>query len=147
MIRHLSSTARSDNQKRKNVVGLDVREAREKLLADGFTVKVKGDGDQVLSQIPTGGQSVPQKGVIILYTSEEAKEETVEMPDLLGMTVNEATSRALAVGLNIKIAGNSLMTSELRSYTQSVEAGTPIPYGTTVTVHFKSNMGISDGNE
>ena len=131
----------------KNVVGQDVGEAREKLLADGFTVKVKGDGDTVLSQIPSGGQSVPQKGAIILFTSEESKAETVEMPDLLGLTVNEATSRALAVGINIKIAGNSLMTSELRAYEQSVAVGTPIPYGTTVTVHFKSNMGITDGNE
>lgn len=131
----------------KNVVGLDVGEAREKLHADGFTVKVKGNGDTVLSQIPSGGQSVPQKGAIILFTSEESKAETVEMPDLLGMTVNEATNRALAVGINIKIAGNSLMTSELRSYEQSVEAGTTIPYGTTVTVHFKSYMGVTDGNE
>ncbi|MBR5620031.1 MAG: PASTA domain-containing protein, partial [Clostridia bacterium] len=131
----------------KNVVGQDVGEAREKLLADGFTVKVKGNGDTVLSQIPSGGQSVPQKGAIILFTSEESKAETVEMPDLLGLTVNEATSRALAVGINIKIAGNSLMTSELRAYEQSVAVGTPIPYGTTVTVHFKSNMGITDGNE
>ena len=131
----------------KNVVGQNVGQAREKLLADGFTVKVKGDGDTVLSQIPSGGQSVPQKGAIILFTSDEAKAETVEMPDLLGLTVNEATSRALAVGINIKIAGNSLMTSELRSYEQSVEVGTPIPYGTTVTVHFKSNMGVTDGNE
>ncbi len=131
----------------KNVVGLDVGEAREKLHADGFTVKVKGNGDTVLSQIPSGGQSVPQKGAIILFTSEEAKAETVEMPDLLGLTVNEATSRALAVGINIKIAGNSLMTSELRSYEQSIEVGTPIPFGTTVTVHFKSNMGVTDGNE
>ena len=131
----------------KNVVGLDVRQARDKLHADGFTVKVKGDGDTVLSQIPSGGQSVPQKGAIILFTSEESKAETVEMPDLLGLTVNEATNRALAVGINIKIAGNSLMTSELRAYEQSVEVGTPIPYGTTVTVHFKSNMGITDGTE
>ena len=129
------------------MVGQNVGDAREKLLADGFTVKVKGDGDTVLSQIPSGGQSVPQKGAIILFTSEEAKSETVEMPDLLGLTVNEATSRALAVGINIKIAGNSLMTSELRAYEQSIEVGKQIPYGTTVTVHFKSNMGVTDGNE
>ena len=131
----------------KNVVGLDVREASDKLHADGFTVKVKGDGDTVLSQIPSGGQSVPQKGAIILFTSEESKDETVEMPDFLGLTVNEATNHALSLGINIKIAGNSLMTSELLAYEQSIEAGTPVPLGTTVTVHFKSNSGVVDGDE
>ena len=131
----------------KNVVGMGVREAREKLLADGFTVKVKGDGDEVIAQIPGGGQSVPQKGAIILYTSEQAKLEKLEMPNLLGLTVNQATNEALALGLNVKIAGNSLMGSELVSYTQSVEPGELVDYGTTVTIHFKSNMGVTDGAE
>ncbi len=131
----------------KNVVGMSVREAREKLLADGFTVKVKGDGDEVLAQIPGGGQSVPQKGAVILYTSEASKAEKLEMPDLLGLTVNQATNEALALGLNVKIAGNSLMGSELVSFSQSIEPGELVDYGTTVTIHFKSNMGVSDADE
>ena len=128
----------------KNVVGMNVQEARTTLQADGFSVKVKGDGDSVIAQIPGGGQSVPQNGAIILYTSEEAKSETLEMPDLLGLTVNQATAKALAAGINIRIAGNSLMSSELVSYSQSVEPGEAVGYGSTVTVHFKSNMGITD---
>ena len=131
----------------KNVVGQPVGEARQTLQADGFTVKVKGDGDEVVSQIPSGGQSVPKNGAIILYTSEEAKSEMQEMPDLTGLTMNEATNRLLSLGLNIKIAGNSLMGSELHAYSQSVEAGEQIPFGTTVTVHFKSDFGVTDGAE
>ena len=128
----------------KNVVGQNVQEARTTLQADGFTVRVKGDGDTVISQIPGGGQSVPQNGAIILYTTEDAKSETLEMPDLLGLTINQATAKALAAGINIKIAGNSLMSSELVSFSQSVEPGEPVGFGTTVTVHFKSNMGVVD---
>lgn len=131
----------------KNVVGMPVGEARQTLQADGFTVKVKGDGEEVVSQIPSGGQSVPQKGAIILYTSEEAKAEMQEMPDLTGLTMNEATNALLSLGLNIKIAGNSLMGSELKAYSQSVEPGEQIPFGTTITVHFKSYYGVTDGAE
>ena len=128
----------------KNVVGQNVQEARTTLQADGFTVKVKGDGGTVIAQIPGGGQSVPQNGAIILYTTEQAKSETLEMPDLLGLTINQATAKALAAGINIKISGNSLMSSELVSFRQSVEPGEQVGYGTTVTVSFKSNMGVTD---
>lgn len=128
----------------KNVVGKAVGEAREALLADGFTVKVRGDGDTVISQIPAGGQKVPQNGAIILYTSKESTNDTLEMPNLVGLSVNEATNKALAAGVNVKIAGNSLMSSELSSYKQSIEPGAKVSYGTTVTVYFKSNTNIED---
>lgn len=128
----------------KNVVGKGVGEAREALLADGFTVKVRGDGDTVISQIPAGGQKVPQNGAIILYTSQESTNDTLQMPNLVGLSVNEATNKALAAGINIKISGNALMSSELSSYKQSIEPGTEVGYGTTVTVYFKSNTNIED---
>ena len=128
----------------KDVVGKGVAEAKNILVSDGLNVKIKGDGDTVISQIPAGSQSVPKNGVVILYTSQESKNETVEMPDLTGLSVNEATARALAVGINIKISGNSLLASELVSYKQSIEKGTKTAYGTVVTVSFKSNTGISD---
>lgn len=128
----------------KNVIGRPVAEARETLLANGFTVKVRGDGDTVISQIPAGGQKVPQNGAIILYTSKESTNDTTEMPNLVGLSVNEATNKALAAGINIKIAGNSLMSSELFCYKQGVEPGTKVSYGTTVTAYFKSNTNIED---
>ena len=131
----------------KDVIGLPVGDAMQKLREDGFTVKVKGDGETVISQLPFGGQSVPKKGAIILYTSEESKSEMLEMPDLTGLSINDATNRALAEGINIRIAGNSLLGSELQAYSQSVEPGEMIPFGTTVTVHFKSNFDVSDADE
>lgn len=128
----------------KDVVEKSVAEAKSMLTADGLNVKIKGDGDTVISQMPSGGQSVPKNGVVILYTSQESKGETVEMPDLTGLSVNEATNRALAAGINIKISGNSLLASELISYKQSIEKGTQVECGTVVTVSFKSNTGITD---
>ena len=128
----------------KDVVGKGVSEAKNILVSDGLTVKIKGNGDTVISQIPAGSQSVPKNGVVILYTSQDSKNETVEMPDLTGLSVNEATKKALAAGINIKISGNSLLASELVSYKQSIETGARVEYGTVVTVSFKSNTGISD---
>ncbi len=127
-----------------NVVGLSPSEGRSRLSEEGFTVIVRGDGDEVLKQIPSGDQDVPTGGVIILYTSQGAEEETLTMPDLTGMTILQATNTANAAGINIKISGNSLLESELTAYKQSIEPGKEINYGTVVTVYFKSNMGVTD---
>ncbi len=127
-----------------DAVGKSVAKAKSEIEAAGLTVKVKGDGDTVISQMPTAGQNVPRNGVVILYTSQQSREEKVEMPDLVGLTVTEATDRALLSGINLKISGNSLLSNELVSYKQNIEKGTMVEAGTVVTVSFKSNTGISD---
>lgn len=128
-------------------VGMKVDDARKALSSLKLTCKVKGGGGTVLSQIPSAGQSVPKNGVVILYTSDDAKTETVEMPDLTNLTITQAVNKASAAGINVNITGNSLLGSELMSYKQSIEAGKEVSYGTVVTVYFKSNMGIADLDE
>ncbi len=128
-------------------VGMAVGEAQKAISALKLTYKVKGSGDTVLSQIPSAGQSVPKNGVVILYTSDEAKTETVAMPDLTKLTITQAVNKAAAAGINVNITGNSLLGSELVSYKQSIDSGKEVSYGTVVTVYFKSNMGIADLDE
>ena len=70
--------------------------------------------------------------------------ETVVVPDLTQMTLTMANRYALSSGLNIRISGNALNEGELISYSQSIEPGTEVEYGTTITVYFKSDTGVSD---
>lgn len=127
-----------------NLVGSTVGDARAMLVGEGFEVKVVGEGETVLSQMPAYNQSMPQNGVIVLYTEADAERLTVTVPDLRQMTVSQANKYALAAGLNIKISGNALNAGELTSYDQSIEPGEEVEYGKTITVYFKSDVGVDD---
>ncbi len=126
------------------VVGTEVDDAKALLEEKGFTVKVSGDGDKVITQMPAAAQSIPQNGVIVLYTEADAESLTAEVPDLCGISLSLVNKYAHSAGINVKISGNALNSSELVSYDQSIEAGTEVEYGRTVTVYFKSNTGVND---
>lgn len=127
-----------------NIVGSSVKDAKAMLIEEGFEVKVVGNGETVLSQMPAYNQTMPQNGVIVLYTEKDAERVTVEVPDLRQMTVSQANKYALSAGLNIKISGNALNAGELISYDQSIEPGDEVEYGKTITVYFKSDVGVGD---
>ncbi len=127
-----------------NLVGSTVSDAQALLESSGFEVKTVGSGETVTAQMPAYNQTMPQNGIIVLYTENDAQRVTVTVPDLRMMTVSQANKYALAAGLNIKISGNALNTGELISYDQSVEPGEEVEYGKTVTVYFKSNTNVND---
>lgn len=127
-----------------NLIGGSVENVKNILEEKGFEYKIIGDGDTVVSQMPTYNQSIPQGGIIVVYTEPEAERLTVTVPNLTQMTFSMANKYAVSAGLNIKISGNALNEGELISYDQSIAEGTEVEYGTTVTVYFKSNTGVSD---
>ncbi len=127
-----------------NVVNQNIDEAKEYLDDLGFEVKVVGKGKSVIDQIPSYEQSIPQGGIVVLYTQEASDRLTVTVPDLSGLTVAQASREALDAGLNIKISGNALKEVELVSYDQSIAKGETVEYGRTITVYFKSNQDVND---
>jgi len=127
-----------------NMIGSNIKDAKQMLRKDGFEVKTVGNGDVVVSQIPAYNQSMPKNGIVVLYTETDAERMTTEVPDLRQMTVSQANKQALAAGLNIKISGNALNAGELISYDQSLEVGEKVDCGKTITVYFKSNTGVGD---
>ena len=127
-----------------NLVGSSIGDAKAMLVGEGFEVKVVGSGETVLSQIPAYNQAMPQNGVVVLYTEADAERLMVTVPDLRQMTVSQANKYALSAGLNIKISGNALNAGELISYDQSIEPGEEVEYGKTITVYFKSDVGVDD---
>lgn len=126
------------------VTGKTIGDAQSLLENDKFSVSVVGDGDKVLSQMPAAGQYIPQGGVVVLYTDDQKKKLKVIVPDFSGMTISEANYAAINSGINIKVSGNSLSEESMTAYRQSSPKGTEIESGSTVTVYFKTNSGISD---
>lgn len=127
-----------------NLVGRPVGEAKTMLSEGGFNVRISGDGETVVSQMPAYGQYIPQDGIVVLYTDDEKKKLTAVVPDFESMTVSQANYAAAAAGINIKISGNSLSSSGLTAYRQSVAAETEVDCGSTVTVYFRTTSGVSD---
>lgn len=117
--------------------GVSVSDAKSAVEKDGFTCTVKGDGDTVISQIPTVSSNVSTGGNIVLYTDSSSQEETVTVPNLIGYSASEVNNVASAYGLNVSFSGAA--TSGGVSTAQSVSEGTSVSPGTVVTVTFASS--------
>ena len=125
------------------VIGKDPDSAEEVLENAGFSVRVIGDGDIIVSQSPAGGQTIPKGGVVAIYATQDDEDKLeVTVPDLSGLRMSEVKKYAASEGVNIRVFGNS--GSGVVSYDQSVEPGTAVEYGTIVTVYFKSYENIGD---
>lgn len=119
-----------------NVTGKTVEEAKSSLEGEDLNYKVMGSGDTVLEQIPAFGEAIPQGGTVVLYTDTESTSETVEVPDLTGMSLAAANQAAVDSGVQILVTGAALTSDNPVSQTQDIEAGTKVRPGTVITVGF-----------
>lgn len=125
------------------LTGRTVADAKEIAEDQNLSVRIIGNGENVIKQIPSFGQTMPRSGVVILYT-ENQSEGTTKVPDFTGMSLSVARKSANNLGLNIKISGNAFTGSDILAYSQDIEKDTEVKYGTVVTVYFKSYSGVSD---
>ncbi len=125
-----------------NLIGEGTDTVRSK--ASGFTVKVVGNGETVISQMPLAGQSMPKGGVIVVYTEENSDKQTSVVPNLTGLTITEANRIAVNSGFNIKIAGTTQGAGQVLSYKQSLVAETTAETGSVITVYFRSSENVTD---
>jgi stage V sporulation protein D (sporulation-specific penicillin-binding protein) len=124
-------------------VGLTTEKATAQAKSDGFTVTVKGDGDKVISQIPSPATKIPTDGNVVLYTDEESEDTTVTVPNLVGYSVSDVNAIATAYGLNVSVSG-SVSSSGAVSTSQSIESGSLVSEGTVVTVKFGTTSTVND---
>lgn len=122
-----------------SVEALTVEEAKKAIEDAGLTCKVIGgeeEGTTVIRQIPAAGAEVPQDGMVVLYTSTESLEETVEVPNFSGYSLQDVLAIASARDLQVSIEGAGLQSSNVTAYSQDITAGTKVAPGTVITVNF-----------
>ena len=128
-----SHTARNERPAKARAV---VHDAHAEVRNEYLTVNVVGTGANVVRQVPEAGTVVSKWSTVILYTDDsEAVEEGV-VPDLLGLSVAEATEKLAAAGLTIEIVAEDADAEGLVAISQTPEAGTVLAEGTVVTVEF-----------
>ena len=124
-----------------SVVGEKVTTAQNKLISQGFSVKVVGSGEKVKSQMPEAGSKIYENGVVVLY-SEGKNQTKVKVPSFSGMTVSQVNETATNAGLNVTFEGSSLSSGGVVAYSQSIDSGTSVPIGSTITVYFRDDSTV-----
>lgn len=119
-----------------------VAEAEKTLTELGLKVNKIGSGTAVYKQVPSA-VTVEKGGTVVLYTDQNYSVQTAQVPDLKGMTRDEAKKALAEKGLNLSPQGSASETEDaVASGDQSCAANTQVPLGTAVTVTFVSkNIG------
>lgn len=126
-----------------NLIGKNVSEARNEAINSHLLPKIVGNGEKVIAQIPSSSKKISRGGTIVIYTDTESKNSTVKVPKLTGISMLEVNKTAASYGLNIKIIGTNLSDPSVVSSAQSIAPGTEVSLGTTVTVTFIHQDGIT----
>lgn len=122
-------------------------QAEQALNAKGLNYRTVGSGDQVTGQIPAYGRNVPQNSTVIVYMGEEAPTDAVEMPNLKGLTPEQALARLNQLGLFLRATGTSGYTSSSTTcISQDVDPGTKVNRGYVVTAQFADDS-VADADE
>ncbi len=127
-------------------ISVTVPEVREQSVADAkqiiaekkLNIKVSGGGDVVIDQLPLPGVNVSENATVIVYTEGRDESKKVEVPDLTGLSAEQAKKRLSDIGLNFEVGGAGLAASEgALAFKQSIPAGTMVEPATVVSVEFR----------
>ena len=114
-----------------NVKDMTVSEAYSKLFALGFNVVYNTTEDPnavlVADQTPKAGIALSENSVIRLYTASETDRNKVKVPDVKGMTAEQAANSLRSQNLNISVDGTKgIVITQDPTFETEVEEGTVI---------------------
>lgn len=118
--------------------GRDVSNAQAEATASGLKPKVIGEGTTVIRQVPERGVMMDRDGTILLYTDDRDL-QTVSVPNLSGLNVQQANQQLTNSGLNILLAGGAANNANSRASAQSIAPGEKVAKGTVIEVTFVIN--------
>ena len=122
------------------VTEVNLTEADRLLKKYGFIYRTVGEGETVTDQIPAAGATIPGGSEVVLYLGEPKPTEPVTVPDLTGMSAENARAALHKVGLYMKVTGTSgYYTSTTVADSQSVEPNMQVEAGSVITVQFADN--------
>lgn len=126
-----------------DLIGKTVSAAKSLASNEGLKVKIVGEGDTVISQMPAKAQTIPHGGVIVIYTEKDTKSEKTKVPDFTGLTVSQVNALAGESYLNVVFSGPT-KEAGVKAYAQSIVKGAEVDIGSSITVNFKSENILTD---
>ncbi len=117
--------------------GMTLSEAKTAIANAGFKARIKGDGNEVIDQLPKPGVGISADSTVIIYTEKIPDNNFVTVPDVTGMTPKVARKELEDYGLNFAVAGAGHASSGAISVKQSVAAGEKVAPATVISVEFR----------
>jgi len=112
--------------------------AKQSIDSKRLNIRVVGNGDTVVDQLPKPGVSIAENSTIIVYTEERDQTRKIIVPDVTGLSVSQAKKRLEDAGLNFEIAGSGHTgTDGAYAFKQSIPAGTEAEPATVISVEFR----------
>ena len=140
---YASGEIRGVNVKMPELTGMTQEEAAAALKNKSLTYRTLGTGAIVTDQIPAAGAELPGDSEVILYFDYEKSTEQVGVPDFVGYAVADVNWLANNAGVYVQAKGTDRTSYATVTY-QSVEPGTKVDRGTTITVEFTDHSSLED---
>ena len=126
--------------------GKNTELAVQQLQESGFAAKTRGSGDDVVTQYPAGGQTLPRGSTVLLYTEEGLELLATQVPAVDGQSLTHVQAEMQAAGLNLLAVG-AVQSENAVAVNQSMAAGESAAMGTAVTVVFQDPTIPPDGDD
>lgn len=126
------------------VLNVSVEEAASILKGKNLKYRTVGEGSVVKTQIPASQAKVPGGSTVILYLGDAVPEENGTVPDVVGLTYEQARTALENAGFFMRSGGVSVYYGDTTTAeSQSIDPGQTAPTGTVITVQF-TNV-VEDG--
>ena len=119
--------------------------ARKILEQEGFITELKyemsSDGTQASNVIrtePSAGQEAEAGSTIIIYVSKGMNNDSIEISNMVGMTLEQATTLCEYYGLIVEKVDEASLEAEGTVIAQSIEAGEFVESGTSITLTYSN---------
>ncbi|MCL2425683.1 MAG: penicillin-binding transpeptidase domain-containing protein [Oscillospiraceae bacterium] len=116
------------------IAGWSVEDAIIVLEGQGFNYTVVGEGSAVVGQLPVRNALVVSGTTIMLFTESEPPSYQVEMPNLIGMSYQEAKQVLEQRGLFIRTGGAPRTDGNALVSVQSIPQDQEVLYGSVIEV-------------
>lgn len=115
-------------------MGKELGEAVKLIEEADLRYRTIGSGSRVTNQLPAAGSSIAEGTQIILYLDAEISQELEQMPELYGMSYEQARDTLSYYGLYINSGTAVRDAGKQRVYSQSHPAGADIAHGSIIEV-------------
>ena len=119
--------------------------ARKILEQEGFIIEQKyemsSDGTEtsyVIRTEPGAGQEAEAGSTVIMYISKGMNNDSIEITNMVGMTLEQATKLCQYYGLTVETVDEASLEPEGNVIAQSIEAGEFVESGTTITLTYSN---------
>ncbi|MFP4661162.1 MAG: stage V sporulation protein D [Halanaerobiales bacterium] len=117
-----------------NLTNADIFKAENILRNNGLDVKIIGELNNVVRQVPLSGAEVLTGTTVLLFTEDvENVNYLIAVPDLKGLTIEMAGNLLSQLGLEMESTGSG------RIVDQEIKPGERVPAGTVLQVELKED--------